>query len=191
MRWFLALISRMLRESVVQNWILKLDDALIDKVFQRLVDLISQYATINCFQIARFCTDLCALAWILSNLEDVVTLPKLETAGFVAFQFAMLVLVLGAIMVLRQLFDRSGNAKGMQANPLRPAMFIHRLISLVFLVNLSVKAILGSPDFTALAQLAMQVFLTMAVYTGACLTRPPKRQAFLFGTWSPISAGSN
>jgi hypothetical protein len=153
------------------------DDILIDKLCQPAADRLFWTWEIDCFRIARFCTDISALAWIVSQARGVVAAPETGPSGIVVFQFALIMIGLGAIMTVRCLFERDGRAGGTSRarpfNPLRAKMFGHRLICILGLVNLLVQTILSPVEIASVASLTTQFFLTTAVFMGACSNRPP------------------
>jgi len=160
----------------------RVDGVLIDKVCQPLVDWLSQHLSIDCFRVARVCTDLSALAWILSQVPGLSAMAKNGALGPELFQFGLIVFGLGAIMVLRVLFERAGGTgsgrTGGVGNPFRTGMFTHRLTCLVWLTGLLVKTAILPIGFGPLALLAVAGFATVAVYVGSCSNRPPKQQRF-------------
>ncbi len=162
-----------MRESLARA-----DDALIDCACQPLVEWIDQHMAIDCFGVARLCIDLSALAWILSQVGGMVTAAGAGTPALEVSQFAVMVLGQGAIMVLRTIFERAGRAgsgrRDGRMNPLRAAMYTHRLACLFWLTGLLVKTATGPAGFGALALLAVGGFATAAVYVGACSNRPQK-----------------
>ncbi len=174
----------------MQKNLARLDDTLIDKVCQPLADWIFESMTFDCFQISRFCIDLSALAWIVSQADGAVVAAKTGTSGLMAFQFTLIVLGLGAIMVLRSVFERGGTAgsgRGARANPLRAPMYIHRLVCLLGLNNVLVQMVAAPVDLGSMALLLVGGFTVTAVYMGACSNRPPERRTYGSGDWQPIS----
>jgi hypothetical protein len=147
------------------------DGALIDKVCQPFIDWIDQRVAIDCFQVARICIDLSALAWIVSQAPAAVASDGAAPLGI---QFALIVLGLGAIMILRATFQRAGG--GRQPNPLRAAMYTHRLGCMFWLAGLVVKTATVPMGLASLALFAVGGFATIALYVGACSNPPPKRR---------------
>jgi hypothetical protein len=159
----------------MQDGLVRLDGALIDGVCQPLVDRLYNHLASDCFRLARICTDLSALAWILSQAPGASEAAKTGNLDLGMFQFALIVLGLGAIMVLRALFERAGNGRnGGLPNPFRAGMFTHRLVCLVWLAGLLVKTGMTPIGFGSLTLLAVGGFATAALYLGSCSNRPPK-----------------
>jgi hypothetical protein len=173
---------------MMQVSLARADDALIDCVCQPLVEWIERRTALDCFGVARLCTDLSALAWILSQLGSVSAAAGTGTLGLKVFQFALIVLGLGAILVLRTTFERVGGAASGRPNPLRAAMYVHRLACLLWLTGLSVKTVMSLSGFGSLALLAVGGFATMAAYVGACSNHPPKRRQTSVGQLEPAPA---
>jgi len=145
----------------------RMDGALIDKVCQPLIDWIDLHLAIDCFQVARICIDLSALAWIMSQASGSAGATPL------GIQFGMIVLGLGAIKMLRTTFQGAGG--GRRPNPLRAAMYTHRLACLFWLTGLLVKTTTMPAGLETLALFAVGGFATVALYVGAC-SKPPPRQ---------------
>lgn len=172
----------------------RIDNTMIDYVFQPLVDWIAHHFSIDCFVQARVCTGISAVAWILSQARDLVLAVQSGVVGLQVFQAALLLLGLGAIMVLHTLFQRAGGGgKGPgRANPLRVAMYGHRFTILIGLLVSVLKLAIGVGSFVLLA---MILFATAAVYIGACSHPPAKRQTQQGVDWrrrtaaSPLLAG--
>jgi hypothetical protein len=166
----------MMRETLV-----RLDDGLIDRVFQRWVDWISGHLTFDCFRLARIFIDLAALAWILSQAGGVVAAFGSAVPGQAAMRGGLLMVGLAAITVLRTLFQKvggDGQSAG-RANPLRAGMLTHRLLCHVWLVGLLVKTA-GAPfGLEAYGVLAVGVCATLAAYFGACSNPPPKHRRYV------------
>jgi hypothetical protein len=152
------------------------DERLIDRVFQPVVDRIAESLAVDCFQLARVCTSISAIAWILSQAAELIAAARSGWVGLQVFQTTVFLLGLGAIMVLHTLFQRIGRAGQGQgrANPLRAAMYTQRLIILLGLAGNLVKAAfgVGSP-----ALLAVTLSASAAVYFGACSNPPPKQHS--------------
>jgi hypothetical protein len=176
----------------MQKSLVHLDDILIDTVCQPIVDRIAEVVATDCFRIARVCLDISALAWILSQADDAITAANVGILGIEAFQYALIVAGLGAIMVLRSVFERAGGSRSRgqseQSNPLREVMYIHRVITLLALVSVLIQTVLAPMDFASAALLAMQAFAAIALYMGACSNRPPKRCDYRLGNaWATAS----
>jgi hypothetical protein len=157
----------------------RVDAALIDRVCQPMIDWIDQKVAVDCFWVARTCIDVSALAWIVSQASGAASLARFAIQGPEVIQFALIVLGLGAVMVLRRTFERP--AGGHRPNPLRAAMVAHRLSSLVWLAGLLAKTATMSFGLASLALLAVGSFATVALYVGACSAPPPKRREFRIG----------
>ena len=158
----------------MRNVLARTDDYLIDCVFQPVVDSIADLQSLTCFQMARVCTSISAIAWIWSQQADLVTAARSGWVGLQIFQAVIFLLGLGAIMVLHTLFQKVGSlglGQG-RVNPLRMAMFIQRLIILLGLAGSCAKAALGvgSP-----ALLTVTLSASAALYFGACSNPPPTR----------------
>lgn len=166
----------------------RLDDALIDTVCQPAVDRISGIAPFGCYRISRFCLDLSSVAWIVSQAGVTVAAAKSGVPGLMACQILLIILGLGAMSTLRSVFGRSSGVQGGQANPLRPAMTVHRLTCLLWLAGLTAKTLMAPPDVASLALFAVSVFVTTGVYIGACANRPPERRRSDASSWQPVTA---
>ena len=163
-----------------------LDDLLIDKLCQPAADWVSQNKAINCFDIARICIDISTIAWILSEAGDAIAAANSGRLGLKIFQYALILVMLGALVTLRSVFEKAGGAAGGGrggANPLRASMSTHRLILLIGLAGLLVQTVAGPLDFDSIARLAMSGFVTTGLYMGACLNRPPRRRQYSAGNW--------
>ena len=149
----------------------RVDGALIDKVCQPLIDWIDQHVVIDCFRVARTCIDLSALAWIVSQASGASLPAEVVPMGI---QFALIVLGLGAIMMLRATFQQTGGVR--RPNPLRAAMYIHRLTCLIWLMGLLAKTATMPAGLAPFALFAVGGFATVALYVGACSSPPPTRR---------------
>lgn len=146
----------------------RVDNILIDRVFQDLVNWLTPRLLLDCFGQARFCTNVSAFAWIWSQARAVWS----ASIGIQVFQAALLLLGLGALMALHTLFHRiGGTGSEAKVNPLRAGMYAHRFIILSGLVVNIAKATVG---LDSCALLAVAAFTTAAVYLGACSNPPPK-----------------
>lgn len=161
----------------------RLDDTLIDRVFQPLVDWMSEHLSLDCFLVARVCTDMAALAWVVSQAGDVVTALGSADSSPATLRFVLLVLGLGAITVLRTLFQHvgSGGKAAARANPLRAGMQVHRFMCQFWLVGLLAKTAAAPFGLAAMGLLAVGMCATLAAYFGACSNPPPKRHAYMAG----------
>ena len=155
----------------------RLDDTLIDGIFQPWVDWTAAYLPADCFAQARVCTSLSAVAWILSQAGSVTATAQSGLVGLQVVQATVLLLGLAAIMVLHTLFQRADSGAGPdRANPLRITMYGHRMIILSGFVVGVVKLAMGSGS---LAVLAVAFFAMAATFIGACSNPTPKRHARL------------
>jgi hypothetical protein len=177
---------------MIMKDLLDLDDLLIDRLCQPAVDWISQMREISCFGIARICIDISTVAWILSEADDAIAATKAGPLGMKMFQYALILVMLGALVTLRSVFERAGGTgsrgRAAQANPLRVSMATHRLILLVGLIGLLVQTVAGPVDFATVTRLAMSFFVTTGLYMGACMNRPPKRREYAAGNWQQAAA---
>lgn len=160
----------------MQEIIARVDEALIDKLFQPMVERIAALLPLGCFQQARICTGVAAVAWILSKAADVTAAVRTGMLGPQVFQISLLLLGLGSIMVLHSLFQR-GSGQG-QANPLRAVMYPHRLC-LLFGAAISLLRTTAGQGTWALFTVA--IFAVASVYIGSCSNPPPKQQVDLWG----------
>jgi hypothetical protein len=149
----------------------RLDDVLIEWLFQPVSDMILYRIGVSHGAAACFCIDIASLSWLVSRtpgLSDAVV----AWDGSSAF-LDLLLLLLGvvALVSLRTLFRR---AEGKQGNPLRPAMRPHRAIVLLMLAARLLR--LQAPCLGDAAEIAMLIFVTFALYLGACTERPPVRR---------------
>jgi hypothetical protein len=150
----------------------RLDETLIGRIFQPLVDWIAQYLLLDCFQQARICTNISAIAWVLSQGGDLSAAVRSGLVILQVLQTALLVVGLGSIMVLHSLFQRVGGQGQGRANPLRAGMYVHRFgLLLGLVINIGrLAAGMGS------GALLVMVFATAAVYVGSCSNPPPKQR---------------
>jgi hypothetical protein len=161
--------------SVKVTWMRKtftrLDDALIDHMFQPASDVISNWIGVSRGQAACFCIDLASLSWIISSasgLSDAVA--AWNPVGAVT-DLTIMLLGLAALTCLRTLFRRTNGKPG---NPLRTAMQPHRAIVLMMLLARLLQ--LEPAGVVEVADMAMLVFSASALYLAACLERPPVRR---------------
>jgi len=148
-----------------------LDSVLIERLFQPLLDLITDYGGVSRAAAACFCADIASLAWIVSRGQSLSNAVTEWNASGAFIGFVLLLLGLTALTSLRTMFRRAGATAG---NPLRTAMQPHRAIVLLMLV-----ARLVQPETFAVADvadLAMLTFAATALYLGACAQRPPVRR---------------
>lgn len=147
-----------------------LDDALIERVFQPLSELIANQLRIQNAKAACICVDAASLAWIVSRGWGLA--GAAWDSATAVLDVALLLLGLAALISLRSLFRRT--AKGKQANPLRQTMQPHRAIILLMLAARLTQ--LTPFGLTEAADLAMLLCAAAALYFGACVERPPVRR---------------
>ncbi|MBN8872972.1 MAG: hypothetical protein J0H67_09080 [Rhodospirillales bacterium] len=156
------------------------DDALIERVFQPLVERLAAVG-VSRNRAALMCTDLAAGAWLLAQAPRLSTDLAGRDLGGVGLHLVLLLLGITALLSLRRLFQRVG---GERANPLRLAMRPHRAVALLLLVarlpelaGRGLGAEARGNGWADLADLAMLVLAVLALYLGACAHRPPARRA--------------
>ena len=163
----------------MQESIARLDDALIDRVCQPVVDGLAAAMSVDCFVLARSCNDAAALAWILSQASRVSDALGTGNVALAGAQGALIIIGLAALTTLRRVFDGkqgSRSSSGARANPLRPAMLQHRLGCLLWLGVQLVSTISKPSGFAEILVLAVGLMTTASVYVGACSSPPPERQ---------------
>jgi hypothetical protein len=174
----------------MRNLVLLGDNLLIDRVCQPVADWLLRSLELDCFRVARFCTDIAALAWIISQVYGLVPTAKSGLSGTVAFQFTLIVIVLGAMMTVRSIFDRGSRTgrigQSGLSNPLRTKTLPHRLICALGLINQLVQTIMAPIGLVSVALLTMQGFLMTAVFMGACSNRPQMRRKDSVDSWQPL-----
>ena len=162
----------------MQESIARLDDALIDRVCQPVADRLAAALSVDCFRLARSCNDAAALAWILSQagrVSDAFATGNMALAGA---QGGLIIVGLAALTTLRRVFDGkqgSRSSSGARANPLRPAMFLHRLGCLLWLGAQLLRTTTGPSGFAETLIVVMGLMTTASVYVGACSSPPPER----------------
>jgi hypothetical protein len=149
----------------------RLDDALIERLFQPASDLITYRIGVNRTVISCFCIDVACLAWIVSRVRELSDEVGAWKAGVAFLDLAFVLLGLIALVSLRMLFRLAGRS---EANPLRRTMLPHRALVLVMLVSGMVQ--LHTLTMASAADLAMLMCATSALYLGACTERPPLRR---------------
>lgn len=158
----------------------RVDDALIDRLFQPLADWMNQRLALGPGRAARGAIDLASLAWIIAQLADAADAVQRHDIRACLFLGCAVVLGLWAFSILRGVFRRADGGAGApataQANPLRPGMQVHRVVCLAWMLALIVKTIATPSANGSLALLAVGVFATAAVYIGACTNNPPMRR---------------
>ena len=176
----------------MQESIARLDDALIDRVCQPVVDRLAAVWSVDCFRLARSCNDAAALAWILSQAGRVSDAFATGNAALASAQGVLIIIGLAALTTLRRVFDGkqgSRSASGARANPLRPAMFLHRLSCLLWLGAQMLGTMTRPSGFAETLIVVMGLMTTASVYVGACSSPPPERQARTSrdGLWRPAA----
>lgn len=143
------------------------DDVLIERLFQPACNFIQPCFGIGRAAAACFCLDLASLSWIFSRTGSMSDAMAQDDIAAAAFGTTLLLLGLAALVSLRTLFHR---VDGTQGNPLRQAMRPHRGIVLLMLVARLLQ--LEAPDLGVAADLAMLLFVSFALYLGACVEGP-------------------
>lgn len=148
----------------------RLDDALIERLFQPLADTIMNRFGLDRLRAACLCLDGASLAWIISQAGALGQAVSGWNAGTACLHVLLLILGLAAMTSLRSLFQRI-STRG--ANPLRSAMVPHRGLALALLIGqaLTVYGLAGW------AELAMLGLAAAALYLSACRPRPPVRRS--------------
>jgi hypothetical protein len=162
------------------------DDALIDRVCQPVVDSLAAAMSADCFRLARSCNDAAALAWILSQASRVSDALATGNVALAGAQGALIIIGLTALTTLRRVFDGkqgSRSSAGARANPLRPAMFPHRLGCLLWLGAQLLSTISKPSGFAEILVLAVGLMTTASVYVGACSSPPPEQQGRSSRNW--------
>jgi hypothetical protein len=161
----------------MQRYFISIDDFMFDRVFQPAADALQNRTGLDRRRAACFCVDAALVAWVLSQAGALSETALAWHAGSATWHLTVLLLGLTALSGLRTVFRRP---PGAGANPLRASMRPHRGIILLMLVGRLVQ-----PDTAALAGLAdvaMLLCATAALYLGACAARPPvQRRSALRG----------
>jgi hypothetical protein len=144
------------------------DDALIDRLFQPVSDMLAVRFGISRTSVTCFCIDLASIAWIVSRVSGLSAGAAQRNIAGTVLDTLLLLLGLTALISLRSLFRRIGRK---QANPLRPAMQAHRGIALLMLMAGLLR--LQTPGLDNASDVAMLVFAITALYLGACVQPPP------------------
>lgn len=144
------------------------DDILIERVFQPLSDVMSDRFGLHRLRAASTCIELAAVAWALSQAPDLSHAVLGWQAASALVHLVLLLLGLTAMLSLRRLFRRVGTVA---VNPLRRAMQPHRGVVVVLLAARLVT--LHGMGMAETADLAMLGLAGLALYLGACSTRPP------------------
>ena len=170
----------------MQERIAQLDDALIDRVCQPIVNRLAANEAVDCYRLARHLNDAAALAWILSQAGQVSQAFATGNMALVGAQGALIIIGLAALTTLRRVFDgKQGrrSSTGARANPLRAAMFLHRLGCLLWLGTQMLGAITGPGGFAETLVICMSLMTTASVYVGACSSPPPERRRHASRDW--------
>lgn len=173
--------------DAMQERIARLDDALIDGVCQPIVDRLATDLSVDCFRLARLCNDAAALAWILSQAGRVSDAFATGNAALAVAQGALIIVGLAALTTLRRMFDgKQGprSSSGVRGNPLRAAMFLHRLGCLLWFGAQMLGTIARPVAFAEILVVGMSLLTTASVYVGACSTPPPERRSRTSRAWS-------
>lgn len=149
----------------------RLDDALIERLFQPVSDAISHGIGLPRAAVTCWCLDAAALAWIISRARGVSDAVVDWNAVDSFTGVVMMLLGLVALLSLRTLFRRTS---GQKANPLRLTMRPHRVVLLLLLLTRLTQ--LHTLDIADLADLATLTLAGVAMYLGACAERPPVRR---------------
>jgi hypothetical protein len=176
----------------MQERIARLDDALIDRVCQPIVDRLGSNMPVDCFRLARHCNDAAALTWILSQASYVSNAFAAGNIALVGAQGALIFIGLAALTTLLRVFDGKQGARtsaAARANPLRPAMFMHRLGCLLWLATQVLGAMTRPAGYTDILIIGMSLLTTTSVYIGACSSPPPERRGRTSqdGFWRPAA----
>jgi hypothetical protein len=158
------------------NVFVSLDDALIERVFQPLIELAAARLGFGRLTLACVCLDAASFTWILSRAGALTGTALAGTAlAGTCLQSAILLLGLTALVALRALFRRAQGRP--QANPLRHAMRPHRGVILLLLAGRMAQW--NHAGVAEAADLMMLLFACAGLYLGACGERPPLRRASL------------
>jgi len=162
----------------------RVDDALIDRLFQPLADWMARLLTLRPDRAARAGLDLATLAWIGAEAGAMAQAMRTHDVPSAFTRAALMIAGLWAFTIVRAVFQRAGGAR--QANPLRPGMQLHRVFCLLWILGLAAKAIAAPSGTEPLALLATGLFATASVYIGACTNPPPAwrknlKTSFAFG----------
>jgi hypothetical protein len=150
----------------MQHTFVRLDDALIERLFQPLADILSLRMALDRLRVAGLFLDAASIAWILSQAGSLTSAVTQWQAGTASLRAVLLLLGLVALISLRVAFRRVGTRSG--ANPLRRVMLPHRGM----VVALLVARLVGLTGFAGAADLVMLGCAACALYLGACVSRP-------------------
>jgi hypothetical protein len=154
----------------MQTGFSRIDDTLIERVFQPLADLTTDRIGLDRLTIVRLCLDAASVACILAQAGALTQAVTQWEPGEAFGRAGLLLLELVALSSLRMAFGRVGGSRG--TNSLRVTMLPHRCVVLALLVG----RLLAPTGFAGMADLAMLGFAACALYLGACVTRRPLRR---------------
>ena len=156
----------------------RMDDGLIDRVFQPVIDWLGDTLEIDGMRAARICTDISAFAWVLSQAGELGRSAASGRGAELAASMVLLMIGLSAIMVLRTVFQGSSGKGGRAnaANPLRAAMHTHRLTSLFWVLALVIKTAADPAGVATIALFGVGVFGAAALYAAACSPPTARRR---------------
>jgi hypothetical protein len=146
----------------------RIDDALIERVFQPLADSAAYRTGLDRLRLATLFLDAASIAWILSQAGALTRAVAQWDASDGFLRILLLLLGLAALTSLRTAFHRVRVING--SNPLRVTMLPHRGVVLALLA----ARLMTLGGFADMADLAMLGFAASALYLGACATRPPE-----------------
>lgn len=156
----------------------RVDDGIIDRVFQPAVDWLGDIFDIDGLRAARILTDLSAGAWVLSQANQLGHAAASGHGAALSASVVLLLIGLSAIMVLRTVFQGStgGRGRAMAGNPLRASMHAHRLMSLVWICGLMIKTASDPVGVEMFALIAVGLFGAAALFAAACSPPTPRRR---------------
>jgi hypothetical protein len=167
-----------------------LDDALIDRICQPVVDRLGTELPVDCYRLARTLNDGAALAWVLSQAGSVAGALATHDLPLAGAQGMLIIIGLAALTTLRRVFEgRQGSrsSASARANPLRPAMVLHRLGCLLGLGIQVLSNLSGPAGFAGTMVIVVSLLTTASVYVGACSAPPPQRRARPAWGWRPAA----
>jgi hypothetical protein len=157
-----------------------LDDALIERLFQPVSDFFSYRFGVGHSGAACLSLDVASVGWILARARGLSSAVMAWDAGASFVRLVVLLLGLMALISLRIAFRRTEGKR--QANPLRLSMRPHRAVVLVMLTARVMQWALAPHSVAGLgdmADVAMVLFATVALYLGACAESPPVKRGWL------------
>lgn len=157
----------------------RVDDGLIDRVFQPAIDWLGDTLDIDGLRAARICTDISAFAWVVSQAGELGRAAAGGRGAELAASLVLMMLGLSAIMVLRTVFQGSSgkSSRTTAGNPLRAAMHTHRLTSLFWVFGLVVKTASDPAGLAMIALFGVGVFGAAALYAAACSPPTARRRS--------------